>query len=157
MTKVLRIASKREGYRRCGIGHSEQAVDHAIDLFNEDQIAILKADPNLVVQEVDEGAAAEGAAAKDDIAQLRSDAAADRTKADEELDAATKAREAAEADRRVAADEKAADSTAAAEAKADRTKAADELATAKKVREEAEKSSLDGGKDDKSKGGKKAG
>lgn len=48
--QVLRIKAARDGYRRCGVAHSRQAVDHPIDRFSEDQVAILEADPMLVVQ-----------------------------------------------------------------------------------------------------------
>lgn len=53
MAKALRITSKQEGFRRAGIAHSTQATVHPIDKFSKDQVATLKADPMLVVEEVE--------------------------------------------------------------------------------------------------------
>lgn len=50
MTKTLRITAKRPGFRRCGVAHPDQPVDHAADDFTWEQIERLKADPMLVVQ-----------------------------------------------------------------------------------------------------------
>lgn len=139
MTKILRITAKRDGYRRCGVAHPGAATDHEIDAFDAKQIETLKQDSMLIVQELDAGAAADTADAKDEIDRRRAHAAnelkeavEDRKKAAEELDAA----------------------------KADRAKAADELATAERVRKGAEaavaKESETATKDAKPKGGKKS-
>lgn len=134
MSKILRITAKRDGYRRCGVGHPGEAVDHALDVFNAKQIEILKADSMLVVQEMDADAAADAAGAKDDVARLRAEAEADRKAAAE--------------DRKKAAEEL----KAAAE---DRKKAADELTAAEKVRKDAEAAAAAKGEKPSAKGGKK--
>lgn len=51
--KVLRITAKRDGRRRAGIDHPASPVDHPLDAFTAEQIAQLKADDQLVVQEVE--------------------------------------------------------------------------------------------------------
>lgn len=149
MTKVLRIAAKREGYRRCGVGHSEAAVDHAIDSFDEKQIEILKADPMLVVAEMDSAEAAEAKAG----AEAEIDGLLKATQADQK--AAAEARGEAEADRKKAAGELSAAEKERKAAEADRKKAADELAAATKAREAAEAAPK--GEKPPAKGGKKAG
>lgn len=53
MAKILRITAKRDGYRRCGVKHGGEATDHEIDAFSKKQVEILKADPFLVVQELE--------------------------------------------------------------------------------------------------------
>jgi len=115
MKKILRISAKREGYRRCGVAHAGAATEHAIDAFNEKQIEILKADPMLIVQELDAGAAADTAGAKTETDKLLAEAKADRARAAEELK----------------------------QAEADRKKAAGELAAAEQVRKEAEAAGKD--------------
>mgnify|MGYP007111628748 CR=1 FL=1 len=44
------ITAKRDGFRRCGMAHSDKAVEHSDDTFTKEQLAILKAEPMLVVQ-----------------------------------------------------------------------------------------------------------
>jgi hypothetical protein len=61
--KVLRISARRDGYRRAGIAHFKQAVDHPIEAFSSAQFDQLFGDPNLLVAIVD--LAAEKAAALD--------------------------------------------------------------------------------------------
>ncbi|WP_153768157.1 HI1506-related protein [Labrenzia sp. CE80] len=49
---VLRITAKpKAGFRRCGVHHPAEPVDYPADAFDAQQIAILKADPSLVVEE----------------------------------------------------------------------------------------------------------
>lgn len=48
---VIRITSKRDGFRRCGIEHPATAVDHPVDQFTKEQLKALKAEPMLVVSE----------------------------------------------------------------------------------------------------------
>lgn len=55
MTQILRITSKRAGFRRGGLAHPAEAVDHARSRFTEEQIAELKAEPMLVVEEISAG------------------------------------------------------------------------------------------------------
>lgn len=56
MAQKLRIISKREGFRRCGVAHSENPVFHDLADFTETELKRLEADPMLVVDmvEVDE-------------------------------------------------------------------------------------------------------
>lgn len=49
---MLRIGSKKNGFRRCGVEFSEIPVDYPDDKFTTDEIKILKAEPMLVVVEV---------------------------------------------------------------------------------------------------------
>lgn len=46
------ITAKKDGFRRCGMAHSSDAVKHKDGTFTEEQLAILKAEPMLVVQEL---------------------------------------------------------------------------------------------------------
>ena len=48
---MIRIVSKREGFRRCGVAHSRTAVDYADDHWSEEELERLKAEPMLVVTE----------------------------------------------------------------------------------------------------------
>ncbi|GAB4192566.1 MAG: hypothetical protein OHK0024_32750 [Thalassobaculales bacterium] len=51
--KILRITAKRAGFRRAGIAHPDHAVDHPVDALTPAQIAALRAEPVLVVHEID--------------------------------------------------------------------------------------------------------
>ena len=51
--KALRVASRRPGFRRAGLTHPAQAVLHPLESLTEEQIAQLKAEPLLVVEEVE--------------------------------------------------------------------------------------------------------
>lgn len=53
MAKHIRIVAKREGFRRAGIAHSESATFHPIDRFTPEQLDQLKAEPMLIVDEMD--------------------------------------------------------------------------------------------------------
>lgn len=62
---MIRIVSKRNGFRRCGIAHPDTPVDYADDHFSPGVLALLKAEPMLVVAELpdpDEEEAAPGIA-----------------------------------------------------------------------------------------------
>lgn len=49
---VLRITAKpKTGFRRCGIHHPAEPVEYPAGTFDPAQIAVLKADPSLVVEE----------------------------------------------------------------------------------------------------------
>ncbi|MDD2870121.1 HI1506-related protein [Neomegalonema sp.] len=67
MTKIkaLRIAARRSGFRRAGLAHPAHPVLHPLEDLTEAQIALLKAEPMLVVQGVEieapEGAEEDGA------------------------------------------------------------------------------------------------
>jgi len=47
---IVRIRSKRDGYRRCGVAHRKAATDHPASRFSEDELARLQADPVLTVE-----------------------------------------------------------------------------------------------------------
>jgi hypothetical protein len=49
---MIRIRSKREGFRRCGIAHSEKPKDYPNDKFTKEQLERLKAEPMLFVEEL---------------------------------------------------------------------------------------------------------
>lgn len=58
---MIRIRSKRHLFRRCGIAHPKVAVAYPDGRFSAAELAILKAEPMLVVEEirdVDENTAA---------------------------------------------------------------------------------------------------
>ncbi|MHB9318811.1 HI1506-related protein [Phytobacter diazotrophicus] len=55
----LTITAKRDGFRRCGVVHSDTPVVWPAGSFTEEQIAILKSEPQLVVHE--------GSAVSDDV------------------------------------------------------------------------------------------
>ena len=50
---IVRIKSKRDGYRRCGISHPRLATDHLAERFTESMLAKLQADPVLTVELID--------------------------------------------------------------------------------------------------------
>lgn len=60
--KMLRIVSKRAGFRRCGVAHPDSPVDHPLDRFTKEQRKVLEAEPMLIVMEVEvkEAAPAKG-------------------------------------------------------------------------------------------------
>lgn len=51
--KIIRITAKRPGFRRAGLGHPDQPIDHPVDRFDAAQLAALKAEPGLIVQEME--------------------------------------------------------------------------------------------------------
>ncbi len=51
---IVRIKSKRDGYRRCGISHPRLATDHPAERFTESMLAKLQADPVLTVELIDD-------------------------------------------------------------------------------------------------------
>lgn len=50
---IVRIKSKRDGYRRCGIAHPRLPTDHPAERFTEGMLAKLQADPVLTVELLD--------------------------------------------------------------------------------------------------------
>lgn len=44
-------AVPEQGFRRCGIGFTREGIGIALDALSEEQIAALRAEPNLVVEE----------------------------------------------------------------------------------------------------------
>ena len=49
---MIRIASQREGFRRCGIAHSVTPVEYPDDRWSDAELAQLRADPMLAVDVV---------------------------------------------------------------------------------------------------------
>ena len=49
---MIRITSKVEGFRRAGIAHPATPTEHANDAFTKQQLAQLKVEPMLVVEEI---------------------------------------------------------------------------------------------------------
>lgn len=45
----ITITAKREGFRRCGVAHGAQPVEHAVDAFTPAEWAQISGDPMLVV------------------------------------------------------------------------------------------------------------
>lgn len=61
----ITITSKRDGFRRCGLAHPACAVTYPDDAWTPEQLAQLKAEPNLIVVETsDEGETDDKAKAK---------------------------------------------------------------------------------------------
>lgn len=61
MAKALQITARpATGFRRCGIHHPPTPVVHPPGKFKPEQIEALKAEPNLVVAEIDEPRAEAG-------------------------------------------------------------------------------------------------
>jgi len=52
---TIRITSKKANFRRCGVAHPAAPTDYPNDRFTKDQLAALKAEPTLVVQEIPDG------------------------------------------------------------------------------------------------------
>lgn len=71
MAKKIRIISKREGFRRCGVAHSETATFHDIDAFTSEQLQTLSTDPMLVVDVVDVGEDGEAEIVASPAAQVK--------------------------------------------------------------------------------------
>ncbi|GAB7081936.1 HI1506-related protein [Megalodesulfovibrio paquesii] len=46
------IIAKKDGFRRCGVSHSGQPTTWPDDRFTPEELAILQAEPQLVVQVV---------------------------------------------------------------------------------------------------------
>ncbi|MFH2011684.1 MAG: HI1506-related protein [Pseudomonadota bacterium] len=49
---MIRIVSKKEGFRRCGIAHRAKPTEYPNDRFSKKELAKLKADPMLIVDEI---------------------------------------------------------------------------------------------------------
>ena len=50
----IRITSKKDGFRRCGIAHPSKPKEYPNDKFSKKQLAELRADPMLIVDEIEE-------------------------------------------------------------------------------------------------------
>lgn len=63
MSKIIRIAARRDGFRRAGIAHSAASTDHPAERFTPAQVEQLLAEPQLIVTVLDPPeAAADGKA-----------------------------------------------------------------------------------------------
>lgn len=49
-TAVLKITSKKDGFRRAGVSHPAREVEYPADKFSAEQIAQLEAEPMLIVE-----------------------------------------------------------------------------------------------------------
>ncbi|MEO0036230.1 MAG: Mu-like prophage FluMu N-terminal domain [Pseudomonadota bacterium] len=61
--RALRITARRDGFRRAGIAHPAGAVEHPLDTLTTAQIAALRAESMLIVEDIAEdeaGAVAPG-------------------------------------------------------------------------------------------------
>lgn len=56
---MIRITSKVDGFRRCGVAHPKAATEYADDQFTKEELKALQAEPMLTV-EVVEGKQAKG-------------------------------------------------------------------------------------------------
>ncbi|WP_448158654.1 HI1506-related protein [Escherichia coli] len=68
MEKVIEITARREGFRRCGVAHSATTKAWPVDAFTPEQLAVLKADPMLIVVERDKASGQNDAAQSDELA-----------------------------------------------------------------------------------------
>jgi len=64
---MIRITSKRDGFRRAGMAHPKGPMEYPDDRFSEDQLTALKAEAMLIVEEVREeaGSGGQGAGSED--------------------------------------------------------------------------------------------
>ncbi len=51
--KQLKIVAKTDGFRRCGIAHTSDPKFYPLDKFTTEELARLKAEPELIVSEVE--------------------------------------------------------------------------------------------------------
>ncbi|SPD73810.1 conserved hypothetical protein [uncultured Desulfobacterium sp.] len=49
---MIRIISRKAGFRRCGIAHPESPTDYPNDRFSGQELERLKKEPMLIVQEL---------------------------------------------------------------------------------------------------------
>ena len=49
---MIRIISKKEGFRRCGVAHPEKPTDYPDGRFSTKELKRLKNEPMLIVQEL---------------------------------------------------------------------------------------------------------
>jgi hypothetical protein len=47
---MIRIVSKKAGFRRCGVSHPDTPVEYPNERFTEEELERLKAEPMLFVQ-----------------------------------------------------------------------------------------------------------
>jgi len=49
---MIRITSKRDGFRRCGVAHPAAPTEYPDDRWSDEELAILEAEPMLVVERI---------------------------------------------------------------------------------------------------------
>lgn len=98
MPTALKIKAKKPGFRRAGFGFSDtEETTILLSALTKDQVAALKAEPNLLVSEIeieaaeDKAAAKAAAEAKKDAEAAAAKAAADAKKDADKAAAAAKA------------------------------------------------------------------
>ena len=47
---MIKIKSKKAGFRRCGMAHPKEAVQYPDDRFSKEELAVLQAEPMLTVE-----------------------------------------------------------------------------------------------------------
>jgi len=52
MAKCIKIVSKKDGFRRCGVAHHGTSI-YPLSKFTKEQVEALKSEPNLVVEVVE--------------------------------------------------------------------------------------------------------
>lgn len=57
---MIRITSKVDGYRRCGVLHPARPVEYEDTRFSAEELAVLRADPLLDVEVIEEPEVPEG-------------------------------------------------------------------------------------------------
>lgn len=57
---MIIIKSKQNNFRRCGMAHPAEAVEYPDDKFTKAELAILKNEPMLIVEETKDTAAPAG-------------------------------------------------------------------------------------------------
>lgn len=61
---MIRITAKRDGFRRCGVNHPAVPTEHPSDAFTEDELTVLKQEPMLIVEELEDPELEEDSAGK---------------------------------------------------------------------------------------------
>ena len=51
---MIKITSKKDGFRRCGVAHPKGPTEYKDDRFDKNELAVLKAEPMLVVMSGDD-------------------------------------------------------------------------------------------------------
>jgi hypothetical protein len=65
---MIRIKSKQNNFRRCGMAHPDKAVEYPSDRFTPEQLAVLKDEPMLVVEVIPDEKAESKTGAKEFVA-----------------------------------------------------------------------------------------
>jgi hypothetical protein len=67
----IQITAKRDGFRRCGIAHSEKTTTYQDSHFNDHELSILESEPNLIVVRIGtDTASGDNSTAEQKIAEL---------------------------------------------------------------------------------------